>query len=178
MSIFKTKEPKKVGLRLVETSVQPARSEPFTLPPIAVVESKASGDRSIAVDSKPAATTSRDAGAYLDAGSRISGRLYFGTAARIDGQVDGEINSEGSLSIGEGAVVAAQIKARSLVVSGAVSGDIVATHRIEIRASARVLGNIVSPTLVIQDGALFEGHCAMQPEAQDEREVTLVPTSA
>ena len=178
MSIFKTKEPDKVGPRPVKTSAQPTRSEPFTLPPIALIESKASGDQSIAVGSKPAATTSRDAGAYLDAGSRISGRLYFGTSARIDGQVDGEINSEGSLAIGEGAVVAAQIKALSVVVSGAVSGDIVATQRVEIRASARVLGNIVSPIVVIQGGALFEGHCAMQTEAPEAREITLVPRSA
>ena len=107
----------------------------------------------------PSTTTS----AYLDAGSKHQRQTDFETPARIDGQVDGEINAKDSLTIGESAVVAAQIKADSVIVAGKVSGDIVAVHRIEIRPSAKVLGNITAPTLVINEGALFEGHCAMRP---------------
>ena len=120
-------------------------------------------------------TSSSSSGAYLDAGSKISGKLSFETPARIDGQVDGEINAKDSLTIGESAVVAAQIKADSVIVAGKVSGDITAVHRIEIRPSAKVLGNITAPTLVINEGALFEGHCAMQAEAHDDRKVTVFP---
>ena len=178
MSIFKKKAPMNARLQLVNSPVQLTRSEPVTVPPLALVESKVSGNDNIAVGSKPAATTSSDAAAYLNAGSRISGILYFETSARIDGQVDGEINSKGELAIGESAVVGAQIKARSVVVSGEVSGDISASDRIEIRASARLLGNIASPILVIHGGALFEGHCAMHTEIQDDREMTLAPRSA
>jgi cytoskeletal protein CcmA (bactofilin family) len=118
---------------------------------------------------------SANAAAYLDAGSRISGKLYFETPARIDGQVEGEINAKDSLAIGESAVVSAQIKAASVTVAGKVSGDIVAVQRIEIKPSAKVLGNITAPILVINEGALFEGHCAMQPEAHDDRKVTVFP---
>jgi cytoskeletal protein CcmA (bactofilin family) len=80
------------------------------------------------------------------------------------------------LTIGESAVVTAQIKAASIIVAGKVSGDIIAAQRIEIRPSAKVLGNLTSPVLVVHEGAMFEGHCSMQPEgARDERKVTVFP---
>jgi cytoskeletal protein CcmA (bactofilin family) len=116
-----------------------------------------------------------DGRAYLDRGSKISGKLNFEGAARIDGEVDGEIVGKDSITIGETAAVTAQIKAASVIVSGKVSGDIVATSRIEIRPSAKVNGNVTAPVLVIHEGAMFEGHCSMHPEARDERKVTVFP---
>jgi cytoskeletal protein CcmA (bactofilin family) len=114
--------------------------------------------------------------AYLDSGSRISGKLQFDGATRIDGQVDGEINAKENLVIGESAVVTAQIKAAAIIVAGKVSGDITATQRIEIRPSARVIGNLTSPVLVVHEGAMFEGHCSMQPEvSREDRKVSVFP---
>jgi cytoskeletal protein CcmA (bactofilin family) len=129
------------------------------------------------IPSRPVVTPVTPEGrAYLDRGSRISGKLFFETAARIDGQVDGEINAKDGLTIGETAMVTAQIIASSVIVSGKVSGDITATQRIEIRPSAKVVGNLASPILIIHEGAHFEGHCAMQPEgARDDRKVTVFP---
>jgi len=120
------------------------------------------------------ALESRDQRAYLDSGSKISGKLLFDGPIRIDGQVDGEINAKDTLTIGESAVVTAQIKAASVIVAGKVSGDIIAGQRIEIRPSAKVLGNLTSPVLVVHEGAMFEGHCSMQPEtAREDRKVTV-----
>jgi cytoskeletal protein CcmA (bactofilin family) len=117
-----------------------------------------------------------EARAYLDQGSKVSGKLTFEGPARIDGQVDGEINAKDSVVIGESAVVTAQITAASIIVAGKVSGDITAGQRIEIRPSAKVLGNLTSPVLVVLEGAVFEGHCTMQPEgAREERKVTVFP---
>jgi cytoskeletal protein CcmA (bactofilin family) len=116
-----------------------------------------------------------DGRAYLDRGSKVSGKLSFDGPARIDGQVDGEIHAKESIMIGESAVVTAQIKAASVVVAGKVSGDIVAGQRIEIRPSAKVLGNLTSPILVIHEGALFEGHCAMQAESPRDNKVAVFP---
>jgi cytoskeletal protein CcmA (bactofilin family) len=113
--------------------------------------------------------------AYLDKGSKISGKLSFEGPAWLDGQVDGEVHAKDNITIGETAVVTAQIKASSVVVAGKVSGDIVAAHRIEIRPSAKVLGNLTAPTLVIHEGALFEGHCAMQAESSRDSKVTVFP---
>ncbi|MGA7872278.1 MAG: polymer-forming cytoskeletal protein [Candidatus Binatus sp.] len=122
---------------------------------------------------EPAASEGR---AYLDRGSKISGKISFEGPARIDGEVDGEINAKDSLTIGESAVITAHIRAASVSVAGKVSGDIVATQRIEIRPSAKVSGNITAPVLAVQEGALFEGHCSMQPEGiRDDRKVTVFP---
>ena len=175
MSLFNSKEQEKNAKPQSASSpqVQPVHSAPVPSPVAAAVEAKPSNSNGAAA--KPAVMPSSSSGAYLDAGSRISGKLNFETAARIDGQVDGEINSKDSLTIGESAVVAAQIKADSVIVAGKVSGDIIAVHRIEIRPSAKVLGNITAPTLVINEGALFEGHCAMAPESHDDRKVTVFP---
>jgi cytoskeletal protein CcmA (bactofilin family) len=115
-----------------------------------------------------------EARAYLDQGSKVTGKLSFEGPARIDGQIDGEITAKDSVMIGENAVVTAQIKAASIIVAGKVSGDLTASQRIEIRPSAKVLGNLTAPVLVVQEGAVFEGHCAMQPEAaRDDRKVTV-----
>ena len=114
--------------------------------------------------------------AYLDRGSKISGKVSFDGPARIDGEVDGEITAKDSVVIGESATVTAQVRAASVVVGGKVSGDIVATQRIEIRPSARVIGNLTAPVLVVHEGAQFEGHCSMQPEGvREDRKVTVFP---
>jgi cytoskeletal protein CcmA (bactofilin family) len=117
-----------------------------------------------------------EARAFLDQGSKVTGKLSFESPARVDGQVDGEIIAKDGLIIGESAVVTAQIKAASIIVAGKVSGDLTATQRIEIRPSAKVLGNLTAPVLVVHEGAVFEGHCAMQPEgAREDRKVTVFP---
>ena len=125
---------------------------------------------------QPELRGSGDTRAYLDSGSKISGKLLFEGATRIDGQVDGEISAKESLIIGESAVVTAQIKANAIIVAGKVSGDITAIQRLEIRPSARVIGNLTSPVLIVHEGAMFEGHCSMQPDAaREERKVAVFP---
>ena len=122
------------------------------------------------------APASPEGRAYLDRGSKISGKISFEGPARIDGEVDGEINAKDSLLIGESAVVTAQVRAASVSIAGKVSGDIIATQRIEIRPSAKVSGNITAPVLSVQEGAQFEGHCSMQPEGvREDRKVTVFP---
>ena len=114
--------------------------------------------------------------ACLDRGSKITGKVSFEGPARIDGEVDGEISAKDSLMISETAVVTAQIRAATVSVAGKVSGDIVATQRIEIRANAKMSGNLTAPILVVQEGALFEGHCSMQPEGvREDRKITVFP---
>jgi cytoskeletal protein CcmA (bactofilin family) len=112
--------------------------------------------------------------AYLDSRTKINGKLSFEGPAQIDGQVEGEIVAGEHLVIGEGAHVTAKIKASSVVVAGMVSGEIVATERIEICASAKISGNLTAPRMVMHEGAMFEGHCAMKPEELGEERKPLV----
>lgn len=108
--------------------------------------------------------------AYIDRGSKISGKLHFEGAARIDGDLDGEVDGK-DITIGESAVATAQIRGDSIVVSGKVKGDITATQRIELRATAKVIGNVAAPKLVVHEGAVFEGHCAMGQVSDGDRKI-------
>lgn len=98
---------------------------------------------------------------YLYKGSRVSGQLSFQGAARIDGSVEGEIHCQGSLTIGESAEIRAKISGQIVVIQGKVEGNVTAKERIELRAPARLIGNVNAPRVVIAEGVLFEGDCAM-----------------
>ena len=110
------------------------------------------------------------AAAYLDRGTRISGKMHFEGPARIDGNIDGEIDGK-EITIGESAVATAQIRADSIVVCGQVKGEITATQRIEIRPTAKIIGNITTPKLIVQDGAIFEGQCSTRHETDGDHKV-------
>lgn len=103
----------------------------------------------------------RDFQANLGQGSRVDGRLTFDGSVRIDGHIEGEISAQDTVIIGEGAVVNAQIQANTIVVQGRVNGDITARKKVELRAPAKLVGNINTPSLVIHEGVTFEGHCTM-----------------
>jgi cytoskeletal protein CcmA (bactofilin family) len=102
-----------------------------------------------------------DLTAFLDRGSRFEGKLAFEGHVRLNGEFKGEIRAEGTLIVGEGARIDATISVDTLVVSGAVTGDIVARSRIELHAPARIVGNITTPVLVVDEGSVFEGQCHM-----------------
>lgn len=114
--------------------------------------------------------TTRDVQAHLGQGSRVEGKLSFDGSVRIDGQIDGEISAKDTVIIGESAVVNAQIQANTVIVHGRVQGDVTARKRVELRAPARLIGNLVTPSLVIHEGVVFEGNCKMGlDEAQADR---------
>lgn len=114
--------------------------------------------------------------AYLGKGSRLGGKLHFEGTVRVDGQVEGEISAQDALIIGESAVVTAQISGSTIVIRGKVTGDIRARKRVEIRAPGKLYGNITTPSLVIHDGVMFEGHCSMGSDpSKSDRKVTPFP---
>jgi cytoskeletal protein CcmA (bactofilin family) len=98
---------------------------------------------------------------FLDTGSRITGELRFEQAFRIDGALDGKVVSEGELVVGEQGLVEGEIEVGTLYVSGTVRAKARAQRRIEITSTGRVYGEISTPALVIEEGALLQGHCSM-----------------
>jgi cytoskeletal protein CcmA (bactofilin family) len=127
------------------------------------------------------ASSTRDVQAHLGPGSRVEGKLTFESSVRIDGQIEGEISAQEAVIIGEGAEITAHINASTVVVQGRLTGDITARKRVELKAPATVLGNISTPSLVIHEGVVFEGHCTMggaaaasRPERGDKR-IALFP---
>jgi cytoskeletal protein CcmA (bactofilin family) len=98
---------------------------------------------------------------YLYKGSRVTGQLSFQGPARIDGVVEGEIQCQGALTIGEGAEVRAKITGRVVIIRGKVEGNVTAKEKIELFAPARLIGNVSAPRLTITEGAVFDGDCSM-----------------
>ncbi len=87
----------------------------------------------------------------------IKGIVKFDSDLVVDGKIEGEINSDGNLTIGENARIRAEIKTATIVVYGKVHGNLTATDRIELKASAEVVGDIKTKTLSIEAGAIFVG---------------------
>jgi cytoskeletal protein CcmA (bactofilin family) len=131
---------------------------------------------------RQAARSRLESRAYLGQGSKVSGKLYFEGPAEIDGQIYGEIVARDNLLIGKDAVVAAQIRAASIVIAGEVNGEIIATQRIELSPFAKVRGKLTAPHLVVHKGAMFEGRCTMRSEGScedrkvEDRKVIVFPT--
>lgn len=108
---------------------------------------------------------------FIGAGTLVKGDAIFRGMLRIDGQMNGHVTSEeGTLIVSSGGRVDANIEVAVATINGVVNGDIVATKRIELGRTARVTGNLQTPALVIEQGAVFEGVCKMQQmkEAQEK----------
>jgi len=108
---------------------------------------------------------SEEVGLILGRNVSFEGKMTFEGMARLDGKFHGEILSGDVLVIGETAVIDAQIKVGTIIVNGQVTGDVSATTKAEIRSTGKLRGNIDAPTLVIEEGGVFEGSCKMQKGA-------------
>ncbi len=116
---------------------------------------------------------SSSSGAFLDQSAKVIGKLKFESPARIEGQIEGEIEAHDSVTIGANAVVSAKISAVAIVVAGTVTGEIEASQRIELQPSAIVSGTVTTPKLIVHEGAVFDGNCSMQRKAAgDDRAAT------
>ncbi len=93
--------------------------------------------------------------------SQVNGKLHFEGAVQIDGTFTGSITTNDLLVIGEHAKIAADVKCGSAVVSGEVTGNITASGSVELRGGAHVKGDIATPTLAIDKGAVFDGLSSM-----------------
>jgi cytoskeletal protein CcmA (bactofilin family) len=99
---------------------------------------------------------------FVGNGTVLTGEATFKAMLRVDGHLSGRVTSEsGTLIIGNNGQVDADIQVAVAVIHGTVNGDIVATQRLELGRAAKVNGNIQTPSLVIEQGALFEGSCRM-----------------
>src|SRR5574337_2151814 len=98
----------------------------------------------------------------LGRGATFEGKLTFEGTVRIDGRFKGEVFSEDTLVIGEGAHVEAEIDIGEVIVQGTVVGNIKAKRSIEIHAPGRVKGDLHTPVLQIDKGVMFEGRCFME----------------
>ena|SRR3989338_4816851 len=107
----------------------------------------------------------KDVNTVLDKETTFEGKMTFEGCVIINGKFKGEIFSDGVLIIGEGGYVEGHVEIGSIRIQGHVRGNIVAKEKIEINAPAVVQGDITAPSLIIKEGAIFEGNCAMGKKA-------------
>jgi cytoskeletal protein CcmA (bactofilin family) len=111
------------------------------------------------------ATASADARGLLSRGVSIKGTVKFSNELLIDGEVEGEINSTGALTIGEHASIRGEVRSKSVKVRGTVEGDIFATERCELQAGCTLKGDIEAPRLVVDENATFLGSAKVTPKS-------------
>jgi cytoskeletal protein CcmA (bactofilin family) len=104
-----------------------------------------------------------DITAFLGAGTIYNGKLSFVGSVRIDGQFTGEIKSEGTLILGKEAKVEGTINVCHLVLSGNLHGDVVFTGKTMQHRTANLTGNLITRSLIIEEGALLQGTICMDP---------------
>ena len=109
----------------------------------------------------PTASRGPELNALLGKGSQFDGKLIFEGTVRIDGKFSGEIVSTDTLIIGEGAEVKANVQVGSLVCLGDYTGDAKASKSIELKAPAKIKGNLTTASIVIDRGVFFDGSCHM-----------------
>ncbi|MBT8037519.1 MAG: polymer-forming cytoskeletal protein [Verrucomicrobiae bacterium] len=109
----------------------------------------------------------------------IKGSIKFSNDLVVDGKIEGQINSDGSLTVGENAQIKAEIKTRSVIVYGKVHGNIEVTDKVELKANAELVGDIKAASLSIEPGAIFVGKSAVgTPSAKSQPTPSNTPASS
>ena len=145
------------------------KSEPAATPSSS---SKSSAPASTsATSSTPSSSTSRPSSGsgatgasgrnVLSTDVEIKGTVKFSNDLVVDGKIEGNINSDGSLTVGENARIKAEIKTRSVIIYGKVHGNIEVTDTVELKANAELVGDIKAASLSIESGAIFLGKSAV-----------------
>jgi cytoskeletal protein CcmA (bactofilin family) len=99
--------------------------------------------------------------AYFQGAMTVRGSL------RIDGEVEGNVLEAQTVVVGPKGRVRGDISAEHVIVAGSVAGEVVASGQLELKAGGRIHGNIHTPKLTIDDGAVFEGRCVMADRAAE-----------
>ncbi len=113
-------------------------------------------------------------GAFLDEGSEIEGKYTCTGTVMLDARLRGEIMAKDTLIIGERAVVEATVRVATLVVHGKLVGNVTASDRVELKASARVTGDVEAPVVVMEAGAVLDGRCRMTRDEPAESPLSAV----
>lgn len=106
--------------------------------------------------------------AFVGKGVSFKGVISYNGTVRIDGNLDGEIHTEGVLLVGEDAVLTAKITAGTVVCKGKITGDISAREKVKLRAPAVVNAGVKAPLLAMEEGVVFNGTLEMSQSGTRE----------
>ena len=100
----------------------------------------------------------------IDQGCEFEGRLTFVGTLILNGKLKGEVQSSGTLIVREGGEIQADVRVGVAIVSGQISGHVTAQERVELKKTARIFGDILTPVLSFEEGVVFDGHCEIKGE--------------
>ncbi len=95
---------------------------------------------------------------------KLEGRLQSTSNIRFDGEMNGDLSTEGDLSVGEHGRVKGNVSGRNVVVGGSIQGNVSTSGRLEILATGKVFGDIVVGSLIIDEGGILRGRSGVQGE--------------
>ena len=98
---------------------------------------------------------------YIGKGARVHGTVSVSGTVRVDGFVDGVVEAEKDVIVGQGGLVTSSITAANVTVAGELRGDVKASGRLEIARTGKVFGDVAIASFVVEEGATFLGKCEM-----------------
>ena len=118
-------------------------------------------DQTTGENGQEATPQAEDVIAFVGKGVEFKGTITYNGTVRIDGILDGEIHTEGTLLIGEEAVLTAKVSAGTVISKGKITGDITAKEKVRLLSPAILNGSVKAPTLSMEEGVLFNGSIEM-----------------
>ena len=122
---------------------------------------KQTTDEEQVVEGQSKSGGTEDINAFVGTGVEFKGTISYSGTVRIDGLLQGEIHTDGTLLIGEEAVIQAKISAGKIVCKGKITGDVVATEGVKLHVPAVITGSVKTPVLSMEAGVLFNGGLEM-----------------
>jgi cytoskeletal protein CcmA (bactofilin family) len=108
----------------------------------------------------------------LDSQLTVTGDIDTGGSLRIDGRLDGTIRRADTVVLGVGATMHGDIHAREVVLGGTMTGTVHAAERVELQATAIVIGDIVTQSVLVQEGGVVNGRVLMRPPESESRDAS------
>ena len=106
---------------------------------------------------------------FVGNGTTLTGETEFKTMLRVDGHLVGKVNSDsGTLVVGATGNVDANVTVAAAVINGTITGDVTVTERLELGRTAKIVGNVQTPSLMMEQGAILEGNCNMLKSKTDQ----------
>ena len=99
--------------------------------------------------------------AYLGSDATFKGTLSFDGTVRVDGKFEGQVNTNDTFVVGETGEINADVEAGTIICKGLMRGTIIATNKVEMHPSSRIVGNVQTPAIKIDLGAVLDGNCNM-----------------
>lgn len=98
---------------------------------------------------------------YIGEGTTVEGKIVCEGSLRVDGKVKGEIEAKGIVTVGEKGVVESNVKAGEVQIMGMISGNVTSDRKVEIYSTGKLIGDVNTPKIAIEEGGVLEGKCNM-----------------